>query len=35
MALRVSRKPDGDILAMKVVEEIHRRVPNTHLVMHG
>ena len=34
-AYKFSRKPDGDILAMKVVEEIHRRLPNTHLVMHG
>ncbi len=30
-----SRKPDGDILAMRVVEEIHQRLLNTHLVMHG
>jgi fructose-bisphosphate aldolase class II len=34
-AYKFSRKPDGDILAMQVVEEIHRRLPNTHLVMHG
>jgi fructose-bisphosphate aldolase class II len=34
-AYKFSRKPDGDVLAMKVVEEIHRRLPNTHLVMHG
>ncbi len=34
-AYKFSRKPDGDILAMKVIEEIHRRLPNTHLVMHG
>jgi fructose-bisphosphate aldolase class II len=34
-AYKFSRRPDGDILAMKVVEEIHRRLPNTHLVMHG
>src|ERR687887_2446141 len=34
-AYKFTRKPDGDILAMKVVEEIHRRLPNTHLVMHG
>jgi len=34
-AYKFSRQPDGDILAMKVVEEIHRRLPNTHLVMHG
>src|SRR5260370_1748848 len=34
-AYKFSRKPDGDILAMSVVEEIHHRLPNTHLVMHG
>jgi len=34
-AYKFSRKPDGAILAMKVVEEIHRRLPSTHLVMHG
>jgi fructose-bisphosphate aldolase class II len=34
-AYKFTRKPDGDILAMRVVEEIHRRLPNTHLVMHG
>jgi fructose-bisphosphate aldolase class II len=34
-AYKFSRRPDGDILAMNVVEEIHRRLPNTHLVMHG
>jgi len=34
-AYKFSRKPDGDILAMNVIEEIHRRLPNTHLVMHG
>jgi len=34
-AYKFSRKPDGEILAMKVVEEIHHRLPNTHLVMHG
>src|SRR3981189_161333 len=34
-AYKFSRQPDGDILAMNVVEEIHRRLPNTHLVMHG
>src|SRR5260370_37616020 len=32
-AYKFSRQPDGDILAMRVVEEIHRRLPNTHLVM--
>ncbi|TMV85633.1 fructose-bisphosphate aldolase class II [Thioclava sp. BHET1] len=34
-AYKFTRKPDGDILAMKVIEEIHARLPNTHLVMHG
>jgi fructose-bisphosphate aldolase class II len=34
-AYKFSRKPDGEILAMSVIEEIHRRLPNTHLVMHG
>jgi fructose-bisphosphate aldolase class II len=34
-AYKFTRKPDGEILAMGVVEEIHRRLPNTHLVMHG
>ncbi|HET6599540.1 MAG TPA: class II fructose-bisphosphate aldolase, partial [Burkholderiaceae bacterium] len=27
--------PTGDILAIGRVKEIHRRIPNTHLVMHG
>jgi fructose-bisphosphate aldolase class II len=34
-AYKFSRKPDGAVLAMDVIEEIHRRLPNTHLVMHG
>src|SRR5580692_1192040 len=34
-AYKFSRKPTGDILAMNVIEEIHRKLPNTHLVMHG
>jgi fructose-bisphosphate aldolase class II len=34
-AYKFSRKPTGDILAMNVIEEIHKRLPNTHLVMHG
>jgi fructose-bisphosphate aldolase, class II len=34
-AYKFSRQPTGDILAMDVIEEIHRRLPNTHLVMHG
>ena len=34
-AYKFSRKPDGDILAMNVIEEIHSKIPDTHLVMHG
>ncbi|HEY1327887.1 MAG TPA: class II fructose-bisphosphate aldolase [Casimicrobiaceae bacterium] len=34
-AYKFSRKPTGDILAIDRIKEIHRRVPNTHLVMHG
>src|SRR3978361_1256342 len=34
-ASKFTRKPDGDILAMRVIEEIHSKLPNTHLVMHG
>jgi len=34
-AYKFTRKPDGQILAMKRVAEIHKRIPNTHLVMHG
>src|SRR5258706_4354287 len=34
-AYKFTRKPDGDILAMNVIEEIHRKLPNMHLVMHG
>ena len=34
-AYKFTRKPDGDILAMDVVKAIHKKLPNTHLVMHG
>jgi len=34
-AYKFTRQPDGDILAMDRIEEIHRRLPNCHLVMHG
>ena len=34
-AYKFSRKPTGDILAMHVVKEINKRLPNLHLVMHG
>jgi fructose-bisphosphate aldolase, class II len=34
-AYKFSRKPTGDILAIDRIKEIHKRIPNTHLVMHG
>ena len=34
-AYKFSRKPTGDILAMSVIEAIHTKLPDTHLVMHG
>jgi fructose-bisphosphate aldolase, class II len=34
-AYKFPRRPDGQILAMHLIEEIHRRLPQTHLVMHG
>jgi len=34
-AYKFSRPPTGDILAMDRIKEIHARIPNTHLVMHG
>ncbi len=34
-AYKFSRQPTGDILAIDRIREIHRRIPNTHLVMHG
>ncbi len=34
-AYKFTRKPDGAVLAMNVIEEIHRKLPDTHLVMHG
>lgn len=34
-AYKFTRQPDGDVLAMDVIEAIHKRLPNTHLVMHG
>eukprot|EP01037_Dinobryon_pediforme_P003712 gene3712-3759_t len=34
-AYKFSRQPTGDILAMDVIERIHARLPNTHIVMHG
>ena len=34
-AYKFSRKPTGEILAISRIKEINRRIPNTHLVMHG
>ncbi len=34
-AYKFSRKPDGEILAMDRIAEIHAKIPNVHLVMHG
>jgi fructose-bisphosphate aldolase class II len=34
-AYKFTRKPDGSVLAMDRIIEIHKRLPNCHLVMHG
>jgi fructose-bisphosphate aldolase class II len=34
-AYKFTRMPTGDILAIDRIKEIHARIPNTHLVMHG
>jgi fructose-bisphosphate aldolase class II len=34
-AYKFTRQPTGDILAIDRIKEINRRLPNTHLVMHG
>ena len=34
-AYKFSRKPTGETLAIGRIKEIHARIPNTHLVMHG
>ena len=34
-AYKFTRKPTGDILSIARIKEIHARLPNTHLVMHG
>jgi fructose-bisphosphate aldolase class II len=34
-AYKFTKKPTGDILAIERIKEIHMRIPNTHLVMHG
>ncbi len=34
-AYKFTRKPTGDILSVQRIKEIHARLSNTHLVMHG
>ena len=34
-AYKFTKKPTGDILAIDRIKEIHARIPNCHLVMHG
>jgi len=34
-AYKFTKPPTGDVLAISRVKEIHARLPNTHLVMHG
>ncbi|TCK17164.1 fructose-bisphosphate aldolase [Thiogranum longum] len=34
-AYKFTRPPTGDILAINRIKEIHARLPNTHLVVHG
>jgi fructose-bisphosphate aldolase class II len=34
-AYKFSKKPDGSVLKMDVLMEIHKRLPSVHLVMHG
>ena len=34
-AYKFTRKPTGEVLAISRIAEIHKALPNTHLVMHG
>lgn len=34
-AYKFTKKPTGDVLSISRIEEIHKRLPNCHLVMHG
>ncbi|MBP8814615.1 MAG: class II fructose-bisphosphate aldolase, partial [Laribacter sp.] len=34
-AYKFTKKPTGDVLRIDRIKEIHARIPNTHLVMHG
>ena len=34
-AYKFKHKPTGEVLRMSIIAEIHRRLPDTHMVMHG
>jgi fructose-bisphosphate aldolase class II len=34
-AYKFTKKPTGEVLAMHLIEEIHQKLPDTHMVMHG
>jgi fructose-bisphosphate aldolase, class II len=34
-AYKFTEKPTGEVLAMHLIEEIHQKLPETHMVMHG
>lgn len=34
-AYKFTRKPDGAVLSMDTIKQIHAKLPNTHIVMHG
>ena len=34
-AYKFTQKPTGEVLAMHLIEEIHQKLPDTHMVMHG
>lgn len=34
-AYKFKRPPSGEVLAIDRIKEIHKKIPNTHLVMHG
>jgi fructose-bisphosphate aldolase class II len=34
-AYKFSKKPTGEVLVMSRIEEIHKKLPNCHMVMHG
>ncbi len=34
-AYKFSKKPTGEVLVMSRIEEIHQKLPNCHMVMHG